>query len=102
VAALDEPQLISSALIYLQQLGVDAAPAVPRLIKILEPENNLNVRVQSAQTLGSIGPAAEKALPLLTKLSETSDGALKDTVDNAIRRISVSKRTEPESGGAVL
>lgn len=103
VSALDEPQLQPTALSYLQQLGVDAAPAVPRLIKILEPENNLNVRVQSAQTLGSIGPAAEKALPTLNKLSETADGALKSTVDNAISRISVNnKRTEPEDGGAVL
>ena len=71
VGALDDPQLMHSALSYLQQLGVDAAPAVPRLIKILEPENNINVRVQSANTLGAIGPKAQSALPTLTKLSET-------------------------------
>ncbi len=93
VSALDDPQLMHSALSYLQQLGVDAAPAVPRLIKILEPENNINVRVQSANTLGAIGPKAQSALPTLTKLSETADGNLKTSVDSAIRRISVNGQT---------
>lgn len=93
VGALDDPQLMHSALSYLQQLGVDAAPAVPRLIKILEPENNINVRVQSANTLGAIGPKAQSALPTLTKLSETTDGTLKTSVDSAIRRISVNGQT---------
>lgn len=93
VNALDDPQLMHTALSYLQQLGVDAAPAVPRLIKILEPENNINVRVQSANTLGAIGPKAQSALPTLTKLSETADGSLKTSIDSAIRRISVNGQT---------
>ncbi len=106
VEALDDQPLMHFALSYLQQLGVDAAPAVPRLIKILEPENNNNVRMQIANTLGAIGPKAQSALPTLNKLSETSDGSLKSSVDNAIRRITANgqRNTEPDTfaGGAVL
>ncbi len=105
VVALDDPQLMHVALNYLQQLGGDAAPAVPRLMKILESENNINVRVQTANTLGAIGPKAQSVLPALNKLSETSDGMLKSSVDNAIRRISATQpRTDQDTfvGGAVL
>lgn len=101
VEALDEPNLAHYALSYLQQLGVDAAPAVPRLIKNLESENNLNIRLQAANTLGAIGPKAQSALPVLNKLSETTDGALKTTVDNAIRRINISGQPNPD-GTSVL
>jgi HEAT repeat protein len=95
-----------AALSYLQQLGGDAAPAVPRLIKILEPDKDINVRVQTANTLGSIGPKAQLALPTLNKLSETSDGSLKISVDTAIRRINVNGQGPANSenfvGGSVL
>ncbi len=105
VVALDDQQLMHTALNYLQQLGGDAAPAVPRLIKILESENNINVRVQTANTLGAIGPKAQSVLPALNKLSESSDGMLKDSLDSAIRRIGASQpRREQDTfvGGAVL
>ena len=106
VVGLDDPQLMHASLSYLQQLGVDAAPAVPRLIKILEPENNINVRMQTANTLGAIGPKAQLALPTLNKLSETAEGMLKDSVDNAIRRIGATGQTRTNQdnfvGGAVL
>lgn len=93
IEALDEPNLMSIALSYLSQLGVDAAPAVPRLIKNLEAEDNLNVRLQSVQALSAIGPKAQSALPILNKLSETAEGTLKSTVDNAIRRINAGRQT---------
>jgi len=96
IEALDEPNLMSFALSYLQQLGVDAAPAVPRLIKNLEAENNLNVRLQSVQALAAIGPKAQSALPILNKLSETSEGTLKSSVDNAIRRINTALQSSSE------
>lgn len=105
VVALDDPQLMHTALNYLQQLGGDAAPAVPRLIKILESENNINVRVQTANTLGAIGPKAQSVLPALNKLSETSDGMLKNSLDSAIRRIGANQpRSDQDTfvGGAVL
>lgn len=101
IEALDEPNLMNYAVSYLQQLGVDAAPAVPRLIKNLDADNNMNVRLQAANALGAIGPKAQSALPVLTKLSETSDGALKSTVDNAIRRINIGLQTIPD-GASVL
>lgn len=96
IAALDDPNLTNFALSYLQQLGVDAAPAIPRLIKNLESDSSIHIRLQSANALGAIGPKAQSALPLLNKLSETSDGALKATIDNAIRRINISGQPASE------
>lgn len=102
IDALDDPNLQNYSLSYLHQLGADAAPAVPRLIKILEPENNMNIRLQSINLLGSIGPKAHAALPSLNKLSESADGALKSSADNAIRRINVDAQPDANNAGSLL
>jgi len=105
IVALDEPHLASTSMIYLQQLREDAVPAVSRLVKLLESDDNLHIRVQAANTLGSIGPAAKKALPALSKCSSTSDAALRSSIDIAIRKIGVTRPqvdVDNNSGGAVL
>lgn len=104
ILALDEQHLASTAMIYLQQLGGDAAPAVPRLIKILEADSNIHLRAQSATTLGAIGPAAQKALPALNKYASTDDANLRNSIDNAIRRIGVTRQQDIDNntGGSVL
>jgi len=56
------------ALQALGEFGPLAAPAVPRIIKILEapdPTAMMSLRTTAAQTLGKIGPAAASAAPLL-------------------------------------
>lgn len=104
ILALDEQHLASTAMVYLQQLGGEAAPAVPRLIKILETDSNIHLRAQSANTLGSIGPAAQKALPALNKYASTDDVNLRNSIDNAIRRIGVTRQQDIDNntGGSVL
>jgi len=104
ILAMDETHLASTAMCYLQQLGADASPAVPRLIKVLESNSDIHLRAQAANTLGAIGPAAQKALPALNKCAATEDANLKNSIDNAIRRIGVTRQLDIDNnvGGSVL
>ena len=60
----------------LNNLGTAAAPATSVLVRILADSNDIIERGFAALALGSIGPAAEEAVPQLLKcLQEPGDSA---------------------------
>jgi HEAT repeat protein len=83
--AASEPVEIRAAATYtLAGFGPDAAPAVPFLIRALDPrnpENGPGIRQVTAWTLGSVGPFALDAVPALVN-------SLRDPDSAAIRRVS--------------
>lgn len=73
-------------------LGETASPAIPALIRSLEPLDDddfkISLRAASAKSLGQIGPLAIEALPTLEKLRTTgSSDWEKDAAAEAIRLI---------------
>lgn len=86
--ALEEPRTSAMVLGYLSGLGADAAPAIPKLMTILTSAENRSIKIQAANILGSIGPAATSVLPRLKTLANESQGPLKNAVEGAMKRIS--------------
>lgn len=78
----------------LGNIGADAAPAVPVLIRLLS-DTSQGVRCNAAESLGEIGPAARAAVPALIK-------ALGDR-DETVRSFAVSSlgKIRPPSRGAI-
>lgn len=64
----DNPCLRYAASVALGDMGPEARPAVPSLIKILEKDSDDAVRFQVSRTLGDIGSA--DAIPALQKLRD--------------------------------
>ena len=107
---LDTDETLRVALYGLGKLGADAAPAVPKLIKLLKKyqthfqmKNGSHtsvsgdqdeIEVEIVETLGQIGPAAKAALPEIQKRVETYDGAMKPVAESAIERISGESKTD--------
>ncbi len=75
IEALDrpEPMIRLEAARTLSQLGQDAAPAVPALVKCLGHDDSRPVRIATAMTLAELGPAAVTAVPALTGLAQDSN-----------------------------
>ena len=75
VRALDDtaPEVLIYAVMALGRLGPEAAPALPRLLALLESEDPL-LRGQAATALGSMGPASLSALGDALR-QETGPGA---------------------------
>lgn len=97
IDSLDDPQMESYALSYISSFGADAAPAVPKLLSIVESNQNLNTRINAARALAQIGPAAKSAMPSLEKLNEaTKSTSINSYIQEAIRRISA---LDGQSGG---
>lgn len=67
----DEEEIVRPAVLNtLQNLGASAAPAMTALVEFLAISNDLIERGLIADTLGTIGPAAEVAVPQLLKCLE--------------------------------
>ncbi len=68
--ALEDPDEFarSNAAYYLADLGPDAAPALPGLIRALA-DGSGSVRGRAASTLGKIGPRAKIAVPALLRIA---------------------------------
>jgi len=70
----EDPAYRSNAALALAALGAEAKEAVPSLEKLLGDEAApAEARFTAAYALGSIGPAAVAAEPLLRKLAESND-----------------------------
>ena len=70
--ALDSKDTRFSALLELEELGLDAAPAVPRLIRLLDDPDK-ETRAAAADTLGFIGKDATTAIPKLIELLDEGE-----------------------------
>lgn len=84
------------ALAGFQALGPIAKPAVPALIDLL---NDSYFRYGAALCLGTIGPAASVAVPMLIPWLEEEDVALRYSAANALGGIG---RATPEAAPALL
>ena len=67
-------------------LEKEAAPAVPALIGLLNPEHS-NVRFEVIYSLGRIGPAAKDAVPALLKLLNDEHASVRYAVTNVLKQI---------------
>lgn len=68
-------------------IGANAAPAVPTLIDMLENDDDVQVRFESALALAQIGPAAEDAIPVLTTSLKDRNRYVRDNSIHALKRI---------------
>jgi HEAT repeat protein len=66
----DEPRVRLVAVVGLELLGKEAAPAVPQLQEALADKSD-EVRQQAAQALRTIGPPARAAVPTLLKVARS-------------------------------
>lgn len=73
--ALKDPETVYLAAAAAEQLGPDAAGAVPALTEQLSATKHSQLQIQLLLALGHIGPAAESATPEIIKLLETSQDA---------------------------
>lgn len=95
IAALEsDPETLvrKTAAECLGDLGETAAPAIPALIRSLEPIDDdyfkSSLRAAAAKALGQIGPLAMEALPSLAKVRTTASSDWeKDAAAEAIRLI---------------
>jgi HEAT repeat protein len=75
----------------LGNMGPAAASAVPQLVKLLTPGDDvetLYAQEGAIRALGKIGASAREALPELQKLREAEDGeGRRDLITEAINRI---------------
>jgi hypothetical protein len=76
-------QQSACATIHFGKYGERALPAVPRLIELLASAND----IAAAGALGSIGPAAGKAVEALQSRAKKGDPAGKDAAREALARI---------------
>jgi len=83
---LDDPMMSDHAICNLSNFGVNAAPAVPKLIALLKTGDS-NIRHRAAHALGTIGPAAQDAIPVLSETLKDPDATLVRSVEQAIRNI---------------
>ncbi len=82
-------------IIAIGKLGVNAAPAVPLLAKKLRETDlaslsHLNRTIALVEALGNIGPASKEAMPILQKLTQTSERPffrLQERTKTALARI---------------
>jgi HEAT repeat protein len=73
--ALKEPSTAYLAAAAAEQIGPDAAGAVPALVKLLDATQNSQLDIRVLLALGRIGPAAKSAAPQITEVLETSTDA---------------------------
>jgi HEAT repeat protein len=83
-----------SALIFLSEAGPESEPAVAALMTILDQKDLPPVtRVQAANALGRIGPAAIAALPALREAMDGPDSQLRFHAAEALWRVAPDART---------
>jgi HEAT repeat protein len=68
----------SEALMAFYTLGTNAGPAVPQLIEICNRESDQNTRFWVLAALGSIGPPAKAAIPMLLGIASGTNSHLRE------------------------
>jgi HEAT repeat protein len=63
--ALDNERAQYWACLVVADIGPDAAPLVPKLIKLVQDKDEAETRMQAILALGAIGPAAKDAVPAI-------------------------------------
>ncbi|MEZ4487593.1 MAG: HEAT repeat domain-containing protein [Cyanobacteriota/Melainabacteria group bacterium] len=86
IELLDDPTLGRSIMSYLYYFGDRAAPAVPKLIKMLDSSDRYQ-RQYACRALGAIGLEAKDALPALEKATKDSDASVRSNAQTAINNI---------------
>ena len=86
IELLDDPKLGRSIMSYLYYFGDRAAPAVPKLIKMLDSSDRYQ-RQYACRALGAIGIDAKEALPALEKATRDSDASVRSNAQTAINNI---------------
>jgi hypothetical protein len=83
----EEMQLRLAALQVLQNVGDEAAAAVPSLVRLLHSDalrDESAVRVEAIEALGCIGPAAEHSIPLLREIAGRQEQRARRTDSPAV------------------
>jgi len=87
VGMLDETATRVDALLGLTEKGSQAAPAVPRLLRLLRDREQLVVAMV-LRTLGAIGPGSHEATPILLDLARREDYLIRFYARAALEAIS--------------
>jgi HEAT repeat protein len=82
-----DPVVRIRAIDVIARLGADAVVALKDLIDCLEKERGAENRVAAIRAIGLMGPAAKDAIPIITKCSCDSNGAVKAAAVDALGKI---------------
>jgi hypothetical protein len=101
IAALDDPEseIRFQALRDLGELGANAAPAVPALIKVLgDPERS--VRLQAVTSLAALGDKAAPARPALRQMASDPIFSVRIVASNIVRTLESATNSRPGGQGS--
>jgi HEAT repeat protein len=82
---LSDPRLQLDVISVLLDFGSYGAPAVPQLVRLLDPDTRSEVRAAAIHALGGIGDAARGAVPVVAAIE--GDARLRSAVASAIGAI---------------
>ena len=92
IELIDDPRMTNTVLNYIYTFGDKAAPAVPKLITLLESPDRYK-RQYACRALGAIGALAKEAVPALKKVASDSDSTVRSYAATALRQISARNST---------
>ncbi len=89
IKLLDDPRVGSSIVGHLYQFGPKAAPAVPKLIKMVEEDGGADQykRRYAVRALGAIGAPASAAINVLTLALDDQDSEVRRYAREALEKI---------------
>jgi HEAT repeat protein len=95
ITAMSDPQDIvrENAVGALEHYGVEAKPAVPKLITLLGNPGDYYMYIGAATTLGTIGPEASPAVPALINMLQTAKTFDKSYAAYGLQGIGPAART---------
>ena len=97
IQALGDERTEYWALLVVQEVGADAADAVPAVTKLLGNKAEPELRLEAAMTLGRIGEASASAVPTLIPMLEDTEKGVRHAVVFALGKIGpAAKPAVPE------
>lgn len=83
----DDSIVRANSAVALSKIGGGYAEAVPRLVQMLAQSDG---RIAAMHALGALGPAAQRAIPELTQIAESSDADYSGPAREALKKIGAS------------
>jgi HEAT repeat protein len=80
-------ELSWTAILAMGEMGEAGAPAVPLMMKFLNPENSPYLHMKCAKALGRVGPKAAVAVPRLRELLKSRLSPVRAAAAEALKRI---------------
>ena len=87
IEALQNPRMRYWAILVLNEIGPDAADAVPALVRVLQEDKDPEVRMEALLALGNIGPAARSHGAMIARMLNDPSPAIQRAALFALTQI---------------